>query len=687
MPVLLCGRNGWILPLLLATLLACIAPASAATGLKPDVVPTSLSLGSDTLARGGTTPLQLAVTNQGRSTAYSVTVTISIVTAGAASQVARISLGTLKPGTSGTIVTTLTAPLQGGSHSVVATATTRRDGVPANNSLTTTLQVTDSSTPPGTFTATRTSTTQFSTTASSTAVSSSSTAVSSTARSSTMLPETASTSSTTTPSSGPTTSSSDTTTSSSGATTSSSDATTSPFDATISSSSGTTTSALAAADSTPCDYYASPNGGGDGLSSSRPFRIQDFWEKAAAGKTLCLLDGTYQGAANMITPPAGKSGTSTAPITVRALNDGRVVIDGQFARHVFLLTGNSYWIFQGFDIGNSVATVLEVYHGSNHNIFRRLVAYHANPSARNEHVLLNWDSSNNLFEDLAGFGYGRNTLSEYGTGTHDNVWRRIFVQWQGFSNNGGPGIQADYNTTGPTLYENLVSIYNPQHQGAAGFTHDLCCGFVYYGALTSGVWHTGTTTYRGVVAWGYDGPAGGGTPYYQDPKTKLNHSWWANLGMPNSVKDIFVDGRSHPNVPVFVFNCNVGGCTGNSVDRATGIRGTAVTCESVTGTCSDLYSVDWARTNMNSCTSLGDCPNIYTGDNPGTGSRACFRYDNGTLTSTPLWPWPMDDRIKTAFARTGTRPLAGGAGAGYAANTVTSELVSRYGAIPAQCRR
>src|SRR5262245_26239599 len=108
MPVALFWRNRRMLPLLLATLLAFIAPANASP--RPDVVPTSLSLGSGTVAMGGTTPLNLAVTNQGKGTAYSVTITVSIVTGGVASQAARISLGTLQPGASGTIVTKLTAP-------------------------------------------------------------------------------------------------------------------------------------------------------------------------------------------------------------------------------------------------------------------------------------------------------------------------------------------------------------------------------------------------------------------------------------------------------------------------------------------------------------------------------------------------------------------------------------------------
>src|SRR5262249_6248067 len=86
------------------------------------------------------------------------------------------------------------------------------------------------------------------------------------------------------------------------------------------------TIASADAETTTCTHYASPDGGGDGISQSSPFQIADFWSVAGPGTTLCLLDGTYQDATNMIVPPVGISGTSTAPITVRALNDGGVFI-------------------------------------------------------------------------------------------------------------------------------------------------------------------------------------------------------------------------------------------------------------------------------------------------------------------------------------------------------------------------
>jgi len=68
-----------------------------------------------------------------------------------------------------------------------------------------------------------------------------------------------------------------------------------------------------------------------------------------------------------------------------------------------------------------------------------------------------------------------------------------------------------------------------------------------------------------------------------------------------------------------------------------------------------------------------------------TEASLCYRYNEGTRQTTPLWPWPMDERIKAALAMAGSKSLVGSAGNGYTANTVTSEVVSKVGAIPAGC--
>ena len=53
----------------------------------------------------------------------------------------------------------------------------------------------------------------------------------------------------------------------------------------------------------------------------------------------------------------------------------------------------------------------------------------------------------------------------------------------------------------------------------------------------------------------------------------------------------------------------------------------------------------------------------------------CQRYVDGELTTTPLWPWPMNDRIKEARALAG-RPVV----------DVTATIEALLGTIPAACR-
>src|SRR5262249_42050525 len=153
---------------------------------------------------------------------------------------------------------------------------------------------------------------------------------------------------------------------------------------------------------------------GDGLSSSQPFRVSGFWAVAAPGKTLCLLDGTYQGAGSMIVPPAGLSGTGSQPITLRAINDGAVYIDGQSTNNTCYFNGNSYFVVSGFNCTNvgTGTTVVQVYK-SNNMTFRRMGAYNA--AGLNNHCWLNWDSTDNLYEDIFSLGLCRNGFQEFGT--------------------------------------------------------------------------------------------------------------------------------------------------------------------------------------------------------------------------------------------------------------------------------
>jgi len=453
---------------------------------------------------------------------------------------------------------------------------------------------------------------------------------------------------------------------------------------------------------TPCDYYASPNGGGDGLTNSRPFRIQDFWATAAPGKTLCLLDGVYQGAANMIVPPTGQSGTSGAPITVRALNDGGVFIDGQFAQMPFRTAGNNWWTFQGFDAGNSSAGVYRNDSPSTNLVLRRICLANGRytvPNTVNEHVFAPNYATNGIFEDLCIFGTNRTPMTEYteGGAAQNNTYRRLWLRYEGAppSSDGGggfcaatPTLQYAYNGVGPVLYENIITVHAPEQYNLATWGSWLSCGIgvPYKPAIGRRDPSPGLYRMLGFISYGYAGFTSVG-----QTAMRGGDSWMDDYKGVTQFRDYFLDARSQQNGSAFVLACP--SCGSSSADRLTSIQRT--------GGAASTFSTFGSRTptNANECftspsatgASLGGCPSFYTGDTPGTGARNCFEYQDGTLTTIPLWPWRMDDRIKAALARaraqgTGGSALAGVAGTGYAANTVTSEIVSRYGAIPTQCR-
>jgi outer membrane biosynthesis protein TonB len=84
---------------------------------------------------------------------------------------------------------------------------------------------------------------------------------------------------------------------------------------------------------------------------------------------------------------------------------------------------------------------------------------------------------------------------------------------------------------------------------------------------------------------------------------------------------------------------------------------------------------DWSPNNiLTGSTSATAYP---AGDNlwsSGRGASLCYAYRDGNLTSTPLWPWPMNQRIKDAMVQSGR-----------AAVDVTATVQSLFGTIPSAC--
>jgi hypothetical protein len=99
--------------------------------------------------------------------------------------------------------------------------------------------------------------------------------------------------------------------------------------------------------------------------------------------------------------------------------------------------------------------------------------------------------------------------------------------------------------------------------------------------------------------------------------------------------------------------------TDNFATRTTEIGGTTSTIQD-----------SWTVTTRIDADTLGSV-NIWTGANQ---ANVCFRYVNGTLTTIPLWPWPMNQRIIDATKAAGKTPV-----------DVTATMEQLFGPIASQC--
>lgn len=221
-----------------------------------------------------------------------------------------------------------------------------------------------------------------------------------------------------------------------------------------------------------CTHYAGPptlggaipgtvigSAGNNGLSTATPFRVADFWAQAVAGSTLCLLNGTYNDGNAMILPPTNKTGAPTSPITVQALNDGMVLLDGQNVRNPVVLTSTNQWlVIQGMNATNGLTAVYQ-FLGSN-NRGKRLVGWNGTSGQLNA-VVFEVQGANTIVEDCAAWGQNARTILQ-GSGTQVSTgsgYRRCWAEWNDHPE-GGTTAPSTLRLGAGQRYENVLGTYN-----------------------------------------------------------------------------------------------------------------------------------------------------------------------------------------------------------------------------------
>jgi hypothetical protein len=528
------------------------------------------------------------------------------------------------------------------------------------------------------------------------------------------------------------------------------------------------------------DFFISPTGNDtySGTSTTQPLAsFNKAWEKLNPGDTLYLMDGTYY---QTLSPSLGGAINTaintqdyqTYPLdhplrvknylTIKALNDGQAIIDGQYQRPPVQLD-HEYIILEGIVAKNSSDMV---YFLRSHNlIIRRCSGYNANPK-ENSHVFTAYaggspqDPANILIEDSVAGGSGRKMFMAYATYVNV-IFRRLFAAWQEWTSDPG----ASYHP-GEWPWGDGIEIYNwqqPDLTNYPGLVNSIVENSIVYGMLSNYGFslspnpaRTQFNNFLGDMAiaigqkWNRtasmtwplcadpDGIDQSGNylrpwPTWSDgslgPKCNNWIGWYPHRAgfdfgvyekpfyRHNTFRDLFATGNAMAGL-VAGFQ-GVGWCNGtegnnhypcskcnsvevspsdncspgvytNSERSADNILDHLTLANNGIGT---PVSNEGAGVEVNNYTlsmfdNFGSKSNLYLEGNSGyadksKGARLRYRYINGTLTTQELWPWPMEDRIRSEF-NTHLQPYHGVNSElqNFSVTNTIVPLINQYTAVP-----
>jgi hypothetical protein len=368
-------------------------------------------------------------------------------------------------------------------------------------------------------------------------------------------------------------------------------------------------------------------------------QIAQFWEKAQPGDELLLLDGSYTGDASMVVPPKGLHGTEGQPISIRALNDGRVTIDGEGQRTPVLLGGNDHFVIAGLNACRSKQSVVSI-NRSNHCIVRRCCGWDA--ADGNTNIFAAHYGEHNTFEDCAGWGIARKTYS-CSQGGNYTTFRRCWGSWEGCHAVGPKMTFTLFYNSHDILAENCIATWDGR---LLRESYDV----VGYDGKPFTAWSRTPGVIKHMENYGVDQPYGcfaadridsGPT---KGPRVLGCIAYRLKRQRVVDVSGLFSLGCKQPH-DGWIEECAA------LVERGAapvgGFRTTNMDGRNLTsyGTTEPRHS---AGTVQNSVTLGHDAPpgGLVGKGRPERGAHIYYRYVDGKLTDEPLWPWPMNQRIK-----------------------------------------
>jgi hypothetical protein len=395
-------------------------------------------------------------------------------------------------------------------------------------------------------------------------------------------------------------------------------------------------------------------------TSAAPFKtfVKSF-SVLKSGGTLVVKDGVFSEPLGTLAsqPASGSVGKFT---TIRAQTDGGVVIDAQ-AKSIPLSISNSYIRVEGIKFLNGSESVGDIL-GNNVQVLRSAFG---NAGAGLYDDIVNVSGNDVLIEDSWMWGRGKVGIL-VGTSDTNNInnvsrritLRRVVIRLDSYTGSLGyvgvvmygaadtiieNVITLDFNTA-PTTFDWKGGFRSRDMQGGAGKSQH------YYGTIALNLPYDGyrmsDSNYENVIAWDVKGRGG----FYED-------SWLKGYNIKNATVGATQNGGIQINTTTIQNSLYYNVSGGNSSSDYGHFLQTSTpngSTNAVTTSTNPKYIVRVEKGSPGSATGAGGADR---------GANVLSRYQNGVLTSEPLWPWLNEDRIKrdfqTDFGLAGVNPRCG----------------------------
>lgn len=393
-------------------------------------------------------------------------------------------------------------------------------------------------------------------------------------------------------------------------------------------------------------YYVAPDGDDDrdGTSEAAAWATFDrAWEALYPGDTLLLMDGVYR----QTLRPNKRNGLPEHPITVKAVHDGKAIVDGQGGEVAIQLGDTwpgpvgSWYVLEGIVARNAMDVI--IIKGSD-NVLRRISAYDADVDGNSSVITVAW-TDHITIEDCIAAGTGRKMILVFGAS--DVTIRRCLAHWERWDGQdpsycgvswpsgngihlygGGPNLRIENSISmGPVPGRSIATTNQSDTQEMTDI-EILGSMALQAGANLDGTPFDYPTPATDGCDWKapwsfYPGEINGFTIYGQGPTRNV------------TLRDVLAAGNGYVGFEIFRPTENSIGGQNVTLDHAT-LVGNATYGAYPHGAPVPQVVEDSELTITNS--------NIAGTAYQGEGARLTHRYVDGELTEEPLWPWPMEAR-------------------------------------------